>query len=136
MTRAFVVVVLLCLLVLERGTAHAEVTTREMAVDRAIAHDVNPDVLLAVIACEAGPDLDSRATGDRGHSHGLAMLNDEARTGNLLGHFHSLGYESAYNRWEALDYLSRALSGEFADDPWGRIGPWRWSCWRKLRGWR
>lgn len=118
----------------DEGVRYAQ--TKAVAYDRALAHDVIPEVLWAVVLCEAGPALDPTVTGDGGRSHGLAMLNDEQRTGNLLGHFHSLGYTRWWEPYQALDYLSRALSGEFVGAAWGNIGPWRWSCWRRLRGGR
>jgi hypothetical protein len=109
--------------------------TRALVEDRAAAHGVNAEVLWAVVLCEVS-DLDPAARGDGGHSHGLAQLNDRPENNDMLGHFHSRGYTTAYDRWQALDYMARAFGGEFAGSAWGDIGPWRWSCWRRLRGWR
>jgi hypothetical protein len=64
--------------------------------ERARAHDVSPALLVALIDCEAGPDLDPAVVGDGGHSHGLAQLSD-LPTG-LLAHFHSLGYAHRLRR--------------------------------------
>ena len=107
---------------------------RAIAYDRAAARGANPEVVWRVVSeCEVR-SLDPHARGDGGHSHGLAQLGDQQWTGNLLGHFYSLGYSSPYDPWQAFDYLSRAISGEFIGAAWGNIGPWRWSCWRLLYG--
>jgi hypothetical protein len=66
--------------------------------------------------------------GDHGHSHGLAQLSD-LPTG-LLAHFHAQGYATAYDAWEAADYLSRTAAGEFAGEG---VTLKRWSCWWVVR---
>lgn len=101
--------------------------------ERALAHDVRPGLLTRLAVCEVGPDLNPRAVGDYGHSLGLAQLSDLNATGNLRGHFFAVGYDDPTNAYQAADYLARAVAGEFVDARWGRIGPWRWSCWRLVR---
>lgn len=94
--------------------------------ERADARGVGTWLLTAVLRCESR--FDPNALGDHGRSHGIAQINDNPRTG-LLGHFHSLGYGSAYSVWESVDYLARVLSGEFVD---AGVRPSRWSCYRLI----
>lgn len=113
----------------ERAAAY-----QTIALERAEAHGADGRVIWRVVSeCEV-PSLDPHATGDGGTSHGFAQLNELQRTGNLLGHFYSLGYTDPYDPYQAFDYLARAFAGQFVDDPWGHIGPWRWSCYRSLFG--
>ena len=107
---------------------------REIALERAEAHGANGWVIWRVVSeCEA-PSLIPTETGDGGHSHGLAMLNETRAAGNVLGFFYSLGYSDPYDPWQAFDFLARAFSGQFRHAAWGDIGPHRWSCWRLLFG--
>jgi hypothetical protein len=92
--------------------------------ERAVAHDVSPWLLEALVRCEAGPGFDPEVIGDHGHSHGLAQLSD-LPTG-LLAHFHAQGFITAYDAWEAADYLARVASGEWAGEG---VTLKRWSCW-------
>ena len=96
-------------------------------------HGVDPRPLLRVAWCESR--FDPLAHTRDGHYHGLYMLGD-VPTG-LLGHFHSLGYDSAYDAEQAADYMARVLAGEFLPTgtspaplhPYGIVSVRRWSCW-------
>ena len=94
--------------------------------DAAATHGANPATLLAIVRCETGNRWNADALGDRGHSHGIAQINDQP-TG-LLRHFHAQGYGSPYDPWEAADYLARVSVGEWAGEG---VTLARWSCWRR-----
>jgi hypothetical protein len=93
--------------------------------DAAATYGTAAGPLLRIVACETGGRWNADALGDRGHSHGIAQLNDAA-TG-LLAHFHAQGYSSPYNVAEAADYLARVAVGTWARDG---ITLRRWSCYR------
>jgi|SRR5579859_494700 len=125
------VVWLLCA-VLAINAVHAEdvynATDAALAISQAAdTYGVPESRLWRVARCEAPGiepgTLDPYAVGDSGHSFGLFQLND--RSTGLLAHFHSLGYGSAFDPYEAAEYFARVLSGEFAAQG---ITWQRWSC--------
>lgn len=89
--------------------------------DAAEQYGVSEARLTRVVACESR--MDPYAVGDRGRSLGLVQLNT-LRTG-LYWHFLELGYDDAFNPYQAAPYLARVHAGEFYAEG---IGPWRWSC--------
>lgn len=86
--------------------------------DRAIAHGVSPDRMVAVAVCES--KLNPLAVGARGEV-GLYQL---AGFG-LLPHFFRVGYDDAWSATQQADYAARAFSGEWRAQG---VGPSHWSC--------
>lgn len=86
--------------------------------ERAGAHGVDADRLVALARCESG--LDPRAVGSLGEV-GLYQL---APFG-LLPHFRRVGYRDHWSVWEQADYVARAFAGEWLDQG---VGPRHWSC--------
>lgn len=75
----------------------------------------------SIVWCETGGTLSPSAIGDHGSSFGAAQLHH----GGLLEHFRSVGYSDPFNPYEAIDYLARAIVGEWS---YLRIGAWSWTC--------
>jgi hypothetical protein len=65
--------------------------------------------------------MDPSLVGDHGTSFGAVQLH----RGGLLEFFHGLGYGSAFDPYQALDFLARCLIGEFVGLG---IGSWSWTC--------
>lgn len=77
------------------------------------------DHLYRVVHCE-DPRLDPYAVGDRGTSFGPVQLH---RGGNALPAFFAVGYSDPTNPYESIEFLARALRGDFP-----HLGYWTWSC--------
>lgn len=125
MRRWLIAVVTTLILMLTPGPALAYTSddTRQAIYDAHINHGVSHATLDRIVRCETGNTYQPDLVGDRGTSFGAVQLNS-LRTG-LYGHFRSLGYDDAFDPSQALDYLARVATGEFARQG---ITLRRWSC--------
>jgi len=103
--------------------AYTRDDTRQAIYDAHINHGVSHAVLDRVVKCETGNTYQPDLVGDRGTSFGAVQLNS-LRTG-LYGHFLAQGYDDAADPYQALDYLARVATGEFARQG---ITLHRWMC--------
>lgn len=77
----------------------------------------------AIVRCETHGDYDPNAVGDHGTSFGAVQLH----RGGLLGYFYAEGYSDPFDPYQGVEYLARALSGEWS---YLGIGSWSWTCGR------
>jgi hypothetical protein len=111
--------VIALLLAVALATGQLEVTSvSAIVVDRALAHQVDPDELIALATCESS--LDPNAVGDRGTSYGLFQLH----RGGLLHDFYADGYTDPFDPWQASDFTAAAVAA-------GEGGAW--SCFGLIR---
>jgi hypothetical protein len=76
--------------------------------------------LTRIVACETGYTFWPDAVGDHGASLGAVQLN---RYGNAWPAFITAGYTDPMNPFESVEFLARALRGDFP-----HLGAWTWSC--------
>jgi hypothetical protein len=107
------------------GAATAEAYTpgdTYAAIDAAAhAYRVPAGRLSAIVSCETGGTMRPDLVGDHGTSFGAVQLH----RGGLLEFFHSLGYGSAFDPYEAVDFLARVMAGLYAEKG---ITLALWSC--------
>jgi hypothetical protein len=72
--------------------------------DRAQAHGVSPDYMLAVAWCESR--YDHHAVGDGGRSRGLFQL----RSPGEADRFFAQGYDDIWDPWEQSDFTARRFA--------------------------
>lgn len=78
----------------------------------------------SIIRCETrGDEYNPAAIGDHGTSFGATQLH----RGGLLSHFYSVGYDNPFNPYQGVEYLARAVGGEWS---YLGIGSWSWTCGR------
>jgi hypothetical protein len=123
--RAWTIGMLLAAIVLMVRNAHAEAysadDTEAAIADVHAAYGVPIGRLHEIVSCETGRTMDPNVVGDHGTSFGAVQLH----RGGALSHFFSLGYTDPFNPWQAIEYLARALIGEFLGLG---IGGWSWTC--------
>lgn len=90
--------------------AWAPADIRDTIRDRAAAHDVSGEAMVALATCET--QLDPNQVGDQGEL-GVFQLHPR---GELI-HFYELGYTDPRNTWESADYVALVISTRGA-------GPW------------
>ena len=100
----------------------------------ASSRGLRPQPILDLLWCESR--FDPEAIGDHGPSLGLAQLST-LPTG-LYAHFLEIGYSSAWDTEQAVEYLARVASGEFLPGQpsapelhtHGIVSSARWSGWQ------
>jgi hypothetical protein len=98
--------------------------TRAAIDQSSVAVGVSHARLDQIVRCETrGDEYDPDAIGDHGTSFGAVQLH----RGGLLGHFYAEGYDDPFNPYQGVEYLARAMSGEWA---YLGIGSRSWSCGR------
>lgn len=91
------------------------------AIDEAAAElGVDRGRMYRIVGCETGWTFSPRVEGDRGHSHGVAQLND---FGNALPRFYEVGYTDPYNPYQAVYFMAEALAGMHP-----HLGRHTWNC--------
>lgn len=105
------------------SAAYTSDDTFQAIEDAANNHGVSRSTLYRIVKCETGATFNPHVVGDHGSSFGAVQLNN-LDTG-LYWHFLRVGYDDANNPYEALDYLARVATGEFARQG---ITLQRWMC--------
>lgn len=95
------------------------------AIDQSVAETgVSHARLDQIIRCETrGQEYNPNAIGDHGTSFGAAQIH----RGGLLSHFYAQGYDDPFNPYQSVEYLARAVGGEWS---YLGIGARSWSCGR------
>jgi hypothetical protein len=104
-----------------QANAYSADDTQAAIAQVAESYGVSAQRLTSIVGCETGWTFSPNVIGDRGTSFGAAQLHH----GGLLEHFRSVGYTDPFSPYQAIEYLGRALIGEWV---YLGIGGWSWTC--------